>query len=104
MRLANIVAPRLMLRPACNGGKRLAAESVLAPTSRRLPATIQGMIVRLSRGGSSDAIAPIWEGVTILRDPYTEHAKRQISISATMFWNFGIARADGFKWAKSKLA
>ena len=65
---------------------------------------IQTNLAALTSYPGRNAVAPIWQGVEILRDPYTEAAKGQIALTATMFWNFKIVRETGFALFKTKLA
>ena len=50
------------------------------------------------------AVAPVWQGVELIRDPYTNAAKGQIAITAIALWNFGLVRNEAFKRLKFKLA
>ena len=43
------------------------------------------------------AIAPVWQGITIIRDPYTEAGKAQIILTAHMLFDFIIRRKDAWK-------
>lgn len=40
-------------------------------------------------------VAPVWQGVEIIRDPYTAAAKGEVVLTAAMLANFGIVRKDG---------
>lgn len=50
------------------------------------------------------AVAPVWQGVELIRDPYTDAKSAQISITAHALWNFGIVRTDALTRLKFKLA
>ena len=50
------------------------------------------------------AVAPVWQGLEIIRDPYTAAKAGEIAITAIALWNFQIIRAAGFKRLKYKLA
>lgn len=39
-------------------------------------------------------VMPVWSGVTMIRDPYTEAAKGQIALTAHMLFGLGIRRGD----------
>ena len=73
---------------ALTGGVRVSAY-VPAVSSNK-----QNALVRL--GTRQDMTAPIWEGITILADPYTKSAKGQIQITAVMLYAVKILRSDGF--------
>ena len=51
----------------------------------------------------SAAVAPIWQGVTMIRDPYTNAAKAQVALTAHMLFGFAFKRTDGWKEVKFKL-
>ena len=42
------------------------------------------------------AVAPIWQGLTLIRDPYTGAEKGEIKLSATMLYSFDVLRSDNF--------
>lgn len=43
------------------------------------------------------AVAPVWQGITMIRDPYTEANKAQIIMTAHMMFDFVLRREDGWK-------
>ncbi len=43
------------------------------------------------------AVAPIWQGITMIRDPYTNAAKAQVALTAHMLFGFALKRKDGWK-------
>ena len=43
------------------------------------------------------AVAPVWQGITMIRDPYTEAGKAQIVLTAHMLFDFVFRRKDGWK-------
>lgn len=43
------------------------------------------------------AVAPVWQGITMIRDPYTEAGKAQIVITAHMLFDMVMRRKDGWK-------
>lgn len=42
------------------------------------------------------AVAPVWQGITLIRDPYTEAGKAQIILTAHMLFDFVMRRTDGW--------
>ena len=42
-----------------------------------------------------DSVAPIWEGVELIVDPYTQTKAGEIVVSAVLLYNFKILRAAG---------
>lgn len=65
---------------------------------------VQQAIAAKSAAPGMYAVAPVWQGVELIRDMYTGAAKGQIAITAIALWNFGIVRNDGFARLKFKLA
>ena len=51
--------------------------------------------VRTARG--DDAVAPVWEGINLIRDPYTAAAKGQVAITAFALHGFKFIRTDAWK-------
>ena len=43
------------------------------------------------------AVAPVWQGITMIRDPYTEASKAQIVMTAHMLFDFILRRTGGWK-------
>ena len=72
---------------ARTGGVRVSAH-VPAAASMKQEAVIR-------RGGRMDAVAPIWEGIELIVDPYTQTKAGEVVVSAVMLYNFKILRAVG---------
>ena len=70
------------------GGVRVSAH-VPAVSSKK-----QNSIFRL--GMRMDAVAPVWEGVTLIPDEITKAASGQIVITAVMLYAFRVLRTGGF--------
>ena len=49
------------------------------------------------KGGAMDAVAPVWEGVTIIHDEVTKADNGQIKLTAVLLYAFAVLRADGFQ-------
>lgn len=46
------------------------------------------------------AVAPVWQGITMIRDPYTNAGKAQVVLTAHMMMDFVMRRTDGWRqWA-----
>lgn len=43
------------------------------------------------------AVIPVWQGITLIRDPYTNAKQAQIVLTAHMLFDFQIRRKDGWK-------
>lgn len=54
-----------------------------------------GIAARTSYPGRN-AVAPIWRGMELIRDPYTNAGKGQVRLTAIMFWSFKILREAGW--------
>ena len=70
------------------GGVRVSAHIPAAASNK------QNVIVR--RGMRMDAVAPVWEGVTLIPDEITKAANGQIVLTAVMLFAVKILRADAF--------
>ena len=71
-----------------------------APTTSGGEANTQRNIVSLTSYPGRNAVAPIWRGVELIRDPYTLAGKGQVRLTASMFWSFKILRETGWSlWA-----
>jgi len=85
-----------------NAGDRAALEDLMAATggvrvSAHVPAKAskkQNTLFRL--GMRMDAVAPVWEGVTLIPDEITKAANGQIVITAVMLYAFRVLRTGGF--------
>ena len=71
-----------------SGGVRVSAHVAA------VAATKQDCLVR--RGTRADAVAPIWEGVTLIPDAITKAATGEIKVTAVMLASFKTVRTDGF--------
>ena len=63
-----------------------------------------GILARLAGDDQMNAVSPVWEGVTILRDELTEAAKGWILITAVALYSFKILRPGGFQRLRFKLS
>ena len=72
---------------ARTGGVRVSAHITAAASNK------QEAVIR--RGGRMDAVAPIWEGIELIVDPYTQTKAGEIVVSAVMLYNFKILRPVG---------
>ena len=79
-----------------NSGGIRAANAVAAPAQN-----VQAGI-RTVRG--SDAVAPVWEGIQLIRDPYTSASSGQVRLTAFMLANFAFLRKDAWAQISVKLA
>ena len=85
-----------------NAGDRAALEDIMSVTagvkvSAHVPAVAsnkQNAVIRL--GSRRDAVAPIWEGVTLIPDEITKAANGQIVVTAVMLHAVKILRQAGF--------
>ena len=64
----------------------------------------QALIHRTGGDVGAAAVLPVWSGLEILVDPYTEAASGQRSLTASMLFDFGVIRAAAYKSLKFKLA
>ena len=78
------------------GGVRVSAH-IPAPANDK-----QDTIIR--RGMRRDAVAPIWEGVTLIPDEVTKASTGQIVLTAVMLYAVKILRTDGFRRVEVQFA
>ena len=81
---------------AASGGVQVGANVPAAASS------LQKSIVR--RGMAMDAVAPIWEGVTLINDEITKASTGQIVLTAIMMYDFAVLRKDAFVIPELKVA
>ena len=53
----------------------------------------QNVVIR--RGMSESAVAPVWEGITLIPDEVTKADNGQIKITAVMLFAMKVLRTDG---------
>lgn len=73
----------------------------------RIPAPtndVQTNVTALSSYPGRNAVAPVWRGVELIRDPYTAAGRGEVRLTAIMYWNFKILREAGWKLWRAKLA
>lgn len=57
---------------------------------------VQSLLVNMEPAA---AVAPVWQGITIIRDPYTNAGKGQVVLTANMLFGMTMRRKDGWrKW------
>ena len=69
-----------------------------AQVSSYIPAVANKKQKAIRSLGDGTAVAPVWEGVQFIRDPYTNAAKGQIALTGIMLMNFKLVRAAA--WAE----
>ena len=62
----------------------------------------EGLIVAASE--APRALAPVWQGVTLIRDPYTGANKAEVSLTAHMLHGFHLVRSAGWRRVNFRLA
>ena len=68
--------------------------------SAQLPAVAAKNQVYIRTAMGSDAVAPIWQGIQLIRDPYTNAANGEIALTAIMLAGFKLLRKDAFTVAR----
>ena len=91
----NTAATALMWTGQNTGGVR-ASNAIPAPASN-----VQAGL-RTVRG--SDAIAPVWQGLSLIRDPYTDARSGKVRLTAFMLASFGMVREDAWAEISVKVA
>ena len=67
--------------------------------SSRIPAAasnVQAGLLYRAGMGDGHAVAPVWEGVRLIRDEYSDARTGQVSITALMLWNFSVLRTAAY--------
>lgn len=59
-----------------------------------------GAFVGLQRGIANAAVAPVWEGAQLIRDPYSGATKGEVSLSLHYLWGFKIPRTANWRRLK----
>ena len=83
--------------------ERLSARSgglVVSPHVPGISSKRQNTLIRLglARGG---AVQPMWQGVTLVSDPYSRSTQGEVVITAVLLANFAITR--GSQWSKRQI-
>ena len=95
-----------------NGPRASAADYVRSrlggyTVSSRIPAAvsnIQTNILALTSYPGENAVCPMWRGISLLRDPYTNSQADRTVLSVTAYWNFRIIRETGYALWKTRIA
>ena len=59
-----------------------------------------GAFIGLNRGIRNAAVAPVWSGAQLVRDPYSGAAKGEVALTLNYLWNFAIPRVANFRRLK----
>ena len=78
------------------GGVRVSGNMVAAASNK------QNAIVR--RGGRMDAVAPIWDGITVLVDEVTQAKAGEVVLTAILLHAFKVLREDGFRKVQAQVS
>ena len=95
-----------------NGPRASAADYVRSrlggyTVSSRIPAAvsnIQTNILALTSYPGENAVCPMWRGISLLRDPYSNSQADRTVLSVTAYWNFRIIRETGYALWKTRIA
>ena len=99
-------------RDAAGGASEVAISDYLAArsggirVSANLPdpaSTIQQAIV-VKGGAPQAAVAPTWEGIELLRDPYSGASQGEVSVTAHALWNFKVVQTAAYQQVQFKVA
>jgi len=71
-----------------------APSKITFPTKQAASKNHQAAILA---GEVAAAVAPVWQGITMIRDPYTEAKGGQIVMTAHMLFDFVMRRKDGWR-------
>ena len=68
--------------------------------SAHIPAAVNGIqdgLVYRAENGMGSAVAPVWNGFELIRDPFSKAADGQVAVTAVALWNFAILRSAAFE-------
>ena len=84
----------------------LAAKLGGVRVSKRVPAAVSNDARVLIRRGnrSMSAVAPIWDSVTIIRDPYSSASSGTVALTFTMLLNYDVVYPDAYQMLALQLA
>ena len=80
-----------------SGGFRVSSHMAAAASNVQ-----EGIAARAT--GATHAVAPVWEGVTLIPDEITKASSGEIVLTAVMLYAFAVLRQDGFNRRSFKLA
>ena len=86
--------------------ERLGARAGGLRVSAHVPAVAgnkQDALIRLG-GERGAAVQPMWQGITIIADPYSRSVQGEVVISAILLSNFAITRAAQWRKQQTKHA
>ena len=66
------------------------------------PAANVQAAIRTSEGQA--CVVPVWDSISIIRDPYTEARSGKVSMTAVMLANADVLRTDGWTQLSYKIA
>ena len=52
------------------------------------------------RGMARAAVAPVWEGIRLIRDEITGAAKGEVALTAISLVSFGVLRKAQYRWVR----
>ena len=85
--------------------RRILADFMASANIPAASGTFQsGILAKLGAADAMNAVAPVWEGVKLLRDELTNAEAGLIQVTAVAFHNFKVLRTAGFVRTKVKLA
>ena len=79
------------------------APATVSVTGTDYPHIQSAISFAATRGGGS-CVAPIWQGLELIRDPYSGAASGEVAITATMLWNFAILRVAPYSFVRFRTA
>ena len=85
--------------------RRLLKDFMASANIPAVSGTVQsGILAKMGAADAINAVAPIWEGLRLIRDEITNASTGQIQVTAIALHNFRVLRADGFVRTKLKLS
>ena len=70
------------------------AVATISPKNSNSSKKVQSAIMNMEPGA---AVAPVWQGISLIRDPYTNAGAGQVVMTAHMMFDFVMRRTDGWR-------
>ena len=86
------------------GRQLLGGLSVSGRIAAKTGGGLQSNVTALTSYPGRNAVAPIWKGMELIRDPYTKADTGEVRLTAVMYWNFKILREAGWHLWRTKVS
>ena len=84
-----------------SGGLRVSAHMPSIPTSGASQNVGRALFAKTGARGS---VMPVWEGLQLIRDPYSAAASGKVALTAIALWNFQVVRTAAYAQRQFRVA